>query len=137
MTQSQEVRVEQDEAAYDKTGRQIMVGDVLRVFHFRGARWRKDYYMYKQVICARVLGKSGKPYLFVSHLNMKADPVADRDGGYNLAQDGQIEDRIEIVQGLDWHHDRPRRSTPCPASTTGAGSQATEVCAAPNQGLEK
>lgn len=108
--------------AYDKTGRQIMVGDVLKVDHFRGARWRKNYFMYKQVLCERTLGPSGRPYLFVSHLNMKADPIADRDGGYHLAQDGQIERGVEIVQGLDWYHDRPRIFTASATPSDASGS---------------
>jgi len=97
-------------AAYDKTGRQIKVGDVLKVYHFQGARWRKRYFMYKQVIGEQVLGKSGRPYLMVSHMNMK--PFDDRDGGYHIEQSGQIEREVEIVQGLDWHHDRPRIAAP-------------------------
>jgi|LULG01.1.fsa_nt_gb hypothetical protein len=92
-------------AAFDKTGRQIKVGDVLKVYHFQGARWRKRYFMYKQVIGERVFGASGVPRLLISHLNMKE--WSDRDGGYSLAQDGQILPDVEIVQGLDWHHDRP------------------------------
>lgn len=98
--------VEQCEAAYDKTGRQILVGDVLKVYHFRGARWNKDYFMFKQVVAEKVLGKSGRLYLVVSHLNLKR--ADEKDGGYYLAQDGEVHDNIEIVQGLDWHHDRPR-----------------------------
>lgn len=92
--------------AYDKTGRPIMVGDVLKVYHFQGARWRKHYYMFKQVVGTKVFAKSGREYLMVSHLNMK--DWDDRDGGYTLAQDGTTHDHVEIVQGLDWHHDRPR-----------------------------
>jgi hypothetical protein len=36
--------------AYDKTGREIMVGDVLKVYHFTAALRRKKHYMYKHVI---------------------------------------------------------------------------------------
>ncbi|MBY0618440.1 hypothetical protein [Sphingomonas ursincola] len=89
----------------DCTGRPIMVGDVLKVFHFVGAR-RKRHFMFKQVVGTKVLGPSGKPYLLVSHLNMK-DPEGP-DGGYYLAQDGEMQTDTEIVQGIDWHHDRPR-----------------------------
>lgn len=96
----------QADRAYDKTGRQIMVGDVLKVYHFQGARWRKHYFMFKQVVGTRVYRKGGHAYLRVSHLNMK--DVDGSDGGYTLAQDGSIHLEIEIVQGLDWHHDRPR-----------------------------
>lgn len=93
---------------YDKTGRPIMVGDVLKVYHFQGARWNKNYFMFKQVVGTRVLGTSGHPYLLVSHLNMK-EP-AGPDGGYYLRQDGSFHPDVEIVQGLDWYHDRPRNT---------------------------
>lgn len=109
---------EQRDATYDKTGRQILVGDVLKVYHFRGARWRKDYFMFKQVVGTRVLGKSGDEYLLVSHLNMK--PADGPDGGYHLAQDGTHHSDIEIVQGLDWHHDRPRLALAAAAIRAGA-----------------
>ena len=95
-------------AVYDKTGREIMVGDVLKVYHFTGARWRKRYYMYKQVHAQVTLGKLGNQYLFVAHLNMKADPLHSKDGGYHIALDGSVLEGVEIVQGLDWYHDRPR-----------------------------
>ena len=91
---------------YDKTGRAIMVGDVLKVYHFTGARWRKRYYMYKQVLFEKEMGKLGNRYLFVSHLSMKAS--GEKDDGYHIALDGSVLDDVEIVQGLDWHHDRPR-----------------------------
>ena len=31
---------------YDKRGVPIYPGDLLKTFHFRGARWRKNYYLY-------------------------------------------------------------------------------------------
>jgi hypothetical protein len=96
--------------AYDKTGREIRVGDVLKVYHFTGARWRKRYFMFKQVIGECTLGPDASPYLQVSHLAMK--PFGERDGGYWLAQDGTHHPDIEIVQGLDWHHDRTRVTPP-------------------------
>ncbi len=34
---------------YDKNGRQVFEGDLLKIFHFIGAR-RKKYYMYKIVV---------------------------------------------------------------------------------------
>lgn len=93
-------------AIYDKTGRRIMVGDVLKVYHFQGARYRKHYFMYKQVVGARVFSEGSAPRLLVSHLNMK--DWSETDGGYTLDQNGEILAHVEIVQGLDWHHDRPR-----------------------------
>lgn len=78
---------------YDKNGIQIMVGDVLKVFHFAGAR-RKRYYMYKQVISAVHLGeKDPKPYLRISHLDLnKSDPYHERLDGRHLTD-------YEILQG--------------------------------------
>lgn len=37
----------QFETLFDIRGRQILPGDILRVDHFRMARWRKKMYMYK------------------------------------------------------------------------------------------
>lgn len=92
---------------YDKTGREIMVGDVLRVFHFVGARWCMKYFMHKQVMRELTLGQApdASRYFFVSHLNLKSE--TERDSGYHIALDGSILADTEIVQGLDWHHDRP------------------------------
>lgn len=97
------------EAVYDKTGRKLEVGDILKVYHFTGARWRKRYFMYKQIVGTKTLGKSGDLYLVVSHLNMK--DAEGKDGGYYIAQDGKCLDDVEIVQGIDWHHDRPKIPT--------------------------
>jgi hypothetical protein len=89
--------------AFDKTGRKIQVGDVLKVHHFQGARWRKHYFMFKQVVGVKTW-QSGYQRFIVSHLNMK-DPEGE-DGGYLLGTGHHAD--IEIVQGLDWYHDRPR-----------------------------
>ena len=87
--------------AYDKTGREIMLGDVLKVFHFTGARCKR-HYMYKQVVRERLLGEQQSPYWFLSHLELK-------DDGYLLARDGTIYRDHEIVQSVDaCFEDRPR-----------------------------
>lgn len=87
--------------AYDKTGREIMLGDVLKVFHFTGARGKR-HYMYKQVIGERRLGARQAPYWFVGHLDQT-------DDGYHLAKDGTIYRDCEIVQSVDaCFEDRPR-----------------------------
>lgn len=85
----------------DKNQRPIRVGDVLKVFHFVGAR-RKKHFMYKQVVRTQWLGGYGnKPkvlYFFVSHLNLKENSVQG-DGGYWLSMhEGMLPD-YEIVQG--------------------------------------
>jgi hypothetical protein len=97
-------------AVYDKTGREILVGDVLKVFHFTEAR-RKRHFMYKQVVDRIAIGRSRKAnYLFVSHLAMKER--GQKDDGYYLPLNGLVLADYEIVQGLEanWHDGRPRVS---------------------------
>jgi len=74
---------------YDKTGREIFINDVLKVFHFTGAR-RKRYYMYKQVAG---LNRKMPGYLRINHLNGK-------DEGYNQKINGCVLENVEIVQGF-------------------------------------
>lgn len=71
----------------DKTGREIMVGDTLKVFHFIGAR-RRRHFMYKYVS-----GIVSGNYFRISHLNPK-------DEAYLMEMDGRQHDDIEIVQGF-------------------------------------
>lgn len=96
----------------DKTGREIMIGDVLKVLHFIGAR-RKRHYMYKHVLRQITMGTVERgnvsPYLFLSHLNLREDE------GYHLPLDGSWMERYEIVSSIDakWE-DRPRVMPPVP-----------------------
>lgn len=92
----------------DMHGREIAVGDVLKVFHFTGAR-RKRHFMFKQVVGERLLGglngSPKVPYFDVSHLNLS------NDENYTI---GKYEGRLidyEIVQGLDFFEDRPKHPT--------------------------
>jgi len=82
----------------DCNGRPILVGDVLKVFHFIGAR-RKRHFMFKQVVGTCNLGTKARSYLVVSHLNLK--DAREADGGYYLLRDGSQHEDTEIVQGLD------------------------------------
>lgn len=92
---------------YDKNGRPIKVGDVLKVFHFIGAR-RKRHYMYKHVVDTRPSNGGGE-FLVISHLNLK--PLDGSDAGYWIFQEGQIDHDIEIVQGaFDAFEERPVRA---------------------------
>jgi hypothetical protein len=90
------------QSLYDKTGRQIKIGDVLKVYHFTGAR-RKRHYMYKHVIGEHVLGKaSPEPFLKISHLS-------EGEGYYSEIMDGRVLPDYEIVQGAkDDFSERPR-----------------------------
>lgn len=76
----------------DSTGREIMVGDTLKIFHFIGAR-RKRYYMYKFVEAKEMRRTWTRPMLRISHLG--------RDSSYYLeALDGRKMEDVEIVQGF-------------------------------------
>ncbi len=75
---------------YDEKGREIHPKDLIKVFHFTGAR-RKKHYMYKQV-STRVMGLSGEQ-LYALHLPIevgKQDP-----GGYYLQSGADENGRIE------------------------------------------
>ena len=89
---------------YDKTGREIMIFDVLKVFHFIGVR-RKKHYMYHQV--SRIVkGEDGRLDRFkISHLCVEGSY-------YNKLINGDVLMDYEIVQGegvgMTFYEDRPR-----------------------------
>lgn len=93
---------------YDKHGIPIERGDVLKVFHFIGAR-RRRHYMYKQCLGFKHIGpNSDVPYMMFSHLNFIEDSTA-RDGPYLEKPDGRILVDYEIVQSVnDDYEDRQR-----------------------------
>lgn len=102
---------------YDKTGREICVGDVVKVFHFIGAR-SKRHYMYKQAVAVRSLPESGLPVVDFSHLNLSAET-------YHEWANDNILPHYEIIQSVDANfEDRPRRtalSSPSPLPETRGG----------------
>ena len=84
---------------YDKNGIPIKPFDVLKMFHFVGAR-RKKHYMYKWVF-----ERDG--YLYAHHLDRSGE-----QGAFFLSQD--LLENTEIVQGYgphgsDDYSDRSRR----------------------------
>lgn len=88
----------------DKNSRPILVGDILKVFHFIGAR-RKKYFMYKQVVGFQPYHPN--KFYQVSHLNMKN--MDDNDSNYPIMLDGKRLDDVEIVQGaFDDHEERKK-----------------------------
>lgn len=76
---------------YDKTGREIRIGDTLKIFSFIGKR-KKHYYMYKYVKDVREF-PTHKLFI-ISHLNQK-------DEYFHLLIDEKIHSDIEIVQGYN------------------------------------
>lgn len=79
---------------FDKTGKPIKVGDILKVFHFTGAR-RKKHYMYKQPIEVVILGVDAKPYLKISHLNMTDDYYLEPLDGRTLTDYEIVQERTQ------------------------------------------
>ncbi|MFP5432352.1 hypothetical protein IL54_4820 [Sphingobium sp. ba1] len=95
------------DALYDCTGREIKLGDVLKVFHFTGRR-RKAHYMYKQVVEIGPINPRGESrYLHISHLSL------GKDRPYFEFLDGRVLSGYEIVQSIDAaFEDRPRLTPP-------------------------
>jgi hypothetical protein len=80
--------------AFDKNGIPFAAGDVVKVFHFVGAR-RKRHYMYKQVMGDRTWPSGHTCWVF-SHLNLL--PPEGPNGGFYIARDGRHYLDYEIVQ---------------------------------------
>lgn len=81
-----------NEFLYDKNGIPILKGDVLKVFHFIGAR-REKHFMYKQVLGFKEFGKNKSKYMELSHLDLESN-------SYFELIDGRILKDYEIVQGF-------------------------------------
>lgn len=88
---------------YDKRGIPIERGDVLKVFHFTGAR-RKRHYMYKQCLGFKFIGQNADvPYMKFGHLTFN-------DNDYYLERpDGRRLVVYEIVQSVDCKHEERER----------------------------
>ena len=76
----------------DKNGREIKIGDVLKVYHFQAARYRKHHYMYKQVVG---YADHSKDYFKISHLELSDEYWQ------SLRIDEGVKEHIEIIQGED------------------------------------
>lgn len=77
----------------DKNGREIEVGDVVKVYHFTG-RNRRRHFMYKQVIERVNRSDSTLEHFVVSHLTETLRT-------YILLIEDQYELNYEIVQSWD------------------------------------
>lgn len=82
---------------YDKNRRPILVGDIIKIFHFIGGR-KKKYFMYKYVY-NKYTNSNGAVYYTLLHLG--SDPAKLLTEKYfMLDEDGKILEDTEIVQGI-------------------------------------
>jgi hypothetical protein len=89
-----------DGVAFDKNGRPIERGDVLKVYHFTGLR-RKRHYMYKQALGPWTT-RDGTTYMRFGHLDLGDE--------HYVEPTGRILKDYEIVQSIDCKfEDRPKR----------------------------
>ncbi|TGQ19273.1 hypothetical protein [Mesorhizobium sp. M00.F.Ca.ET.217.01.1.1] len=89
-------------ALYDQRGIPIERGDILKVYHFTGAR-RKRHYMYKQALGVFMMGKPKPiPFMKFSHLNMN-------DAEYWERCNGEVLPQYEIIQSIDYSHEERQR----------------------------
>ena len=91
---------------YDKTGREMQIGDVLKVFQFTGAR-RKKHYVYKQLLGYTKFGVPLTTYGRFGHLNL-----VDDEDQYLVLADGRHMPEYEIVQSVDCDFENRERKTP-------------------------
>lgn len=93
---------------YDKHGIPFERGDIVKVFHFVGARGKRNY-MYKQCLGPEMLHPSHeKPYMMFSHLNFVTDRHV-RDGPYHETIDGRKLTDYEIVQSIKCDHEERKK----------------------------
>ena len=77
----------------DKHGRQLEVGDLIKVFHFTGGR-RKKHYMYKYIKGVVKMPLWTKPMFKVSHLS-------EPDAYFHMNEHTLDWTSFEIVQGYN------------------------------------
>lgn len=77
----------------DKNGRDMEVGDVVKIYHFTG-RNRRRHFMYKQIIERVSRSDRTLEHFVISHLTQ--DPET-----YALLIKGQYEPDYEVVQSWD------------------------------------
>ncbi len=89
-------------ACVDDRGVPVEEFDVLKVFHFIGAR-RKKHYMYKQVRVVEVKeGPRKGLHLYGNHLCGPYDPSNPLHNAYYLSSDNGVLRGVEIVQSPNW-----------------------------------
>lgn len=94
-------------SCFDKRGIPIERGDIVKVFHFVGARNRR-HYMFKQCLGVDRYPNGKRDYVFFSHLNFIG--IGERNGPYHHDLGEMLSD-YEIVQSIKCDHDaRPRQA---------------------------
>lgn len=92
-------------SVYDQNGREIKVGDILKIYHFTAAVRRKKHYIYRQVMIADKF-RDGTDIFRVGYLDLT-------DDFYTLICDGSRLPDYEIVQSIDCSHEaRPKAPAP-------------------------
>ena len=106
---------------YDKHGIPIERGDIVKVFHFIGAR-RKRHYMFKQCLGVGRYPSSpeGWQKVFFSHLNFCE--IGDRNGPYHQ-EPGALLAGYEIVQSIRLDHESRPKYSPSDALKEGGGDE--------------
>ncbi|WP_433935212.1 hypothetical protein [Brevundimonas diminuta] len=97
-----------EQHCFDRRGIPIKRGDIVKVFHFTGAR-RKRHYMFKQCLGVSRYPSSPEGWsgVFFSHLNFRE--IGDRDNGPYHETPGAFLSDYEIVQSIKCdHEDRDR-----------------------------
>ena len=78
----------------DRKGKKIKIGDVLKIYHFKGSR--RKHYMYKQVIGHHSSERLGN-YFSVAHFY---NPDQSKQF-YYLEKDNKQHEEIEIIERDD------------------------------------
>lgn len=94
------------ETVFDKRGIPILRGDIVKVFHFVGAR-RKRHYMYKQCLGLNSYKPDGPQYVFFSHLNFIED-IGAKEGPYHEHIGSHLRN-YEIVDSINADHEERAR----------------------------
>jgi len=87
----------------DKNYRPIMIGDILKVFHFIGAR-RKKHFMYKQVVRIETLANA--EFYRIKHLQNPEN----KDDGYWMEIKKELHQNVEIIQSYTDYFEDSRKS---------------------------
>ncbi len=86
---------------FDKRARPIKPGDILKVFHYVGARG-KHKFMYKQAVAYIELPNSKYKWLKISHLNRLNDEPWTIGHNYYLEHaNGRLMSGYEIIDSLE------------------------------------